>query len=173
MFCLLLFLLLGRNERVSKAELCHRFDMFGVGEWFHTSGVTTSSRHEFVGFNGTESEGGASENSDGRGLAGPTMFDGGNRCSRDGRHSVTMTTRSCPEHHAEDHGVAARSPVVVDRKVFVHSLKSVPRGSSPGPGGCTFEHLRCLLDETETTELLYDAVCSFARHLSLSRYPPF
>ena len=34
LFCLLLFLLRGgRNERVSKAELCHRFDMFGVGEW--------------------------------------------------------------------------------------------------------------------------------------------
>ena len=55
------------------------------------------------------------------------------------------------------------APVVVDRKVFVRSLKSVPRGSSPGPGGCTFEHLRCLLDETETTEMLHDAVCSFAR----------
>ena len=36
LFCLLPFLLLrrgGRNERVSKTELCHRFDMFGVGEW--------------------------------------------------------------------------------------------------------------------------------------------
>ena len=32
-----------------------------------------------------------------------------------------------------------------------------PRGSSPGPGGHTYEHLKILLDDTETTELLMSA----------------
>ena len=37
-------------------------------------------------------------------------------------------------------------PVQLDRAMFLTSLKSAPRGSSPGPGGCTYEHLKVLLD---------------------------
>ena len=110
----------------------------------------------------TESECGAFEGSDGRGRTGPTMFDGGNHCSRDGPHSardaVTKTTRSCPEHHTEDR-VAARSPRRDGSESFRPQSEERAQGSSPGPGGCTFEHLRCLVDETETN----DAVCSYAR----------
>ena len=39
-------------------------------------------------------------------------------------------------------------PVILDRPTFLTSLKSAPRGSSPGLGGCTYEHLKTLLDET-------------------------
>ena len=43
------------------------------------------------------------------------------------------------------------------------SLKSSPRGSSPGPGGCTYEHLKVLMDDVDTFGLLYEAVTSLAQ----------
>ena len=33
-------------------------------------------------------------------------------------------------------------PVILDRPTFLTSLKSAPRGSSPGPGGCTYFWMR-------------------------------
>ena len=54
------------------------------------------------------------------------------------------------------------TPLVVDRKMFLKSLKSAPRGASPGPGGCTYEHLRILLDDLDTFELLFEAATSLA-----------
>ena len=54
-------------------------------------------------------------------------------------------------------------PVQVDRKTFLKCLKSAPKGSSPGPGGCTYEHLRILVDDVDTMELLFEAVTDFAQ----------
>ena len=54
-------------------------------------------------------------------------------------------------------------PVHLDRAMFLTSLKSAPRGSSPGPGGCTYEHLKVLLDESDTMELLFAACTSLAQ----------
>ena len=54
-------------------------------------------------------------------------------------------------------------PVILDRPTFLTSLKSAPRGSSPGPGGCTYEHLKILLDDSDTTELLFGACSSLAQ----------
>ena len=47
------------------------------------------------------------------------------------------------------------SPVTLDTTTFLMSLKSAPQGSSPGPAGCTYEHLKVLLDERDTFQLLY------------------
>ena len=47
--------------------------------------------------------------------------------------------------------------MTVDRKIFLKCL------ASPGPGGCTYEHLKTLLDDTDTMELLFEAVTSLAR----------
>ena len=44
--------------------------------------------------------------------------------------------------------------VDLDRKTFFDSLRSAPRGSSAGPGGCTYEHLKLMLDDTDSQELL-------------------
>ena len=55
------------------------------------------------------------------------------------------------------------SQVQVDRKIFMRSLNSAPKGSSPGPGGCTYEHLRALLDDADTFKLLFEAVSSLAQ----------
>ena len=54
-------------------------------------------------------------------------------------------------------------PVEVDRKAFLKRLKSAPKGSSPGPGGSTYEHLRILVDDVDTMELLFEAVTSLAQ----------
>ena len=59
-------------------------------------------------------------------------------------------------------------PVQLDRKAFLTSLRSAARGSSPRPGGCTYEHLKVLLDEVDTTELLFEVCCTVAR----ARVPP-
>ena len=37
-------------------------------------------------------------------------------------------------------------PVELNRKTFFDSMRSAPRGSSAGPGGCTYEHLKLMLD---------------------------
>ena len=49
------------------------------------------------------------------------------------------------------------------------SLKTAPKGSSPGPGGCTYEHLRVLLDEVGTLVLLLEAASSLPRPRSRRR----
>ena len=43
------------------------------------------------------------------------------------------------------------------------SLKTAPKGSSPGPGGYTYEHLRVLLDEVARFDLLLEAASSLAQ----------
>ena len=60
------------------------------------------------------------------------------------------------------------APVSIDRKVFLQCLKSAPRGSSPGPFGCTYERWKMLLDEMDTVELLLEALTSLAQANVLS-----
>ena len=71
-----------------------------------------------------------------------------------------VVTRPISQEAREFHPEA---PVSIDRKVFLQCLKSAPRGASPGPGGCTYEHLKMLLDEMDTVELLLEALTSLAR----------
>ena len=63
-------------------------------------------------------------------------------------------------------------PVELDRATFLTSLKSAPRGSSLGPGGCTCEHLKVLLDECDTMELLLVACSSVAQARILAEVSP-
>ena len=71
-----------------------------------------------------------------------------------------VATRPISQEVREFHPEA---PVRIDRKVFLVCLRSAPRGSSPGPGGCTYAHLKMLLDEMDTVELLLEAITSLAR----------
>ena len=41
-----------------------------------------------------------------------------------------------------DSGAPGATSEVVQWPLFLTSLKSAARGSSPGPGGCTYEHLK-------------------------------
>ena len=75
----------------------------------------------------------------------------------------TKTAGYCEEALRGVRAFEPGSPVAVDRQIFLKCLKSAPRGASPGPGGCTCEHLQALLDDTDTMELLFVAITSLAR----------
>ena len=84
------------------------------------------------------------------------------------RLSLQGTTRLCWNFNegATEEVVRHLSQEVLEfepeRPTFLTRLKSAPRGSSPGPGGCAYEHLKTL-DESDTTELLFGACSSFAQ----------
>ena len=50
----------------------------------------------------------------------------------------------------------------LDRKIFATCLRGSPSGSSPGPGGCTNEMLRVVLDDPEALVFLTAAAEDFA-----------
>ena len=54
-------------------------------------------------------------------------------------------------------------PVVLDRATFMKSLQTARRGSSPGPGGWTYEHLKIMLEDTDIFDMLFEAASSFAQ----------
>ena len=68
--------------------------------------------------------------------------------------------RPLPQRVREFH---PESPLELDRDKFLQSLKTAPRGSSPGPGGFSYEHLKIMMDEEDTLELLYEAATSLAQ----------
>ena len=68
--------------------------------------------------------------------------------------------RELPEHVR---AFTPETPLVVNKEILLKSLKSSPRGSSPGPGGCTYEHLKVLMDDADTFNLLHEAVTSLAQ----------
>ena len=53
--------------------------------------------------------------------------------------------------------------MVLDPVAFSQCLSSAPSGSSPGPGGCTYEMLKVCLDARETLHLLLRAAEDLAR----------
>ena len=55
------------------------------------------------------------------------------------------------------------TPVVLDAKVFAVALRSAPKGSAAGPGGCTYEMLQVCLDDVELLQVLASAAEDFAR----------
>ena len=63
------------------------------------------------------------------------------------------------------------TPVQLDRKIFATCLRGSPSGSSPGPGGCTNEMLRVVLDDPEALFLLTAAAEDFARADVPSAFP--
>ena len=83
--------------------------------------------------------------------------------SRDGRHFSGIAEQTAPDASKRlaprGHRTRPERRVVLDRKTFFDSLRSAPRGSSAGPGVCTFEHLKLMLDVIDTQELLL-ATCS-------------
>ena len=80
----------------------------------------------------------------------PSVLHGSNNETSNEGKQVQEVQRELPEHV---HNFALESLLVFDRDAFLKSLKISPRGSSPGPGGCTDEHSK-VLDETDLFELL-------------------
>ena len=76
------------------------------------------------------------------------------------RKRAQEVVRELPEHVR---ALVLETPLVVSKEILLKSLKSSPRGSSPGPGGCTYQHLKVLIDDVDTFELLCEAVTSLAQ----------
>ena len=51
------------------------------------------------------------------------------------------------------------------RSVFLEALRRAPRGSGAGPSGWRYEHLRLLLENILTCDLLFGACCHIAKSL--------
>ena len=51
----------------------------------------------------------------------------------------------------------------LDRQTFIDALRSAPRGSAPGPGGTTYDHLKVLLDDEALLNGLGDAAQDIAQ----------
>ena len=96
---------------------------------------------------------------DGRSVQSPPMSDGG---SGGPGNDTTFQQRKRPQtqlHHClRKSSISSKKCQSIWRERFcLSSLKSAPRGSSPGPGGWTYEHLKGMLDDTDTFEWLLSA----------------
>ena len=149
------------GSKVSKQELCRRFDLFVEGKWDTLLHEASSVVH-----------GSQSHTNDGerRALAACRKVQAGEvtrarQCligasvapGTDETFRALQTIGGAKSHSPRGYGVEPESPVQIDRKIFLQSLKTAPKGSSPGPGGYTYEHLRVLLDEVATFDLLLDS----------------
>ena len=163
LFCVLPFWLLRRPHgggRVGKVELSKRFDDFAAGSWtqLHRNAEldtpSPSRKHTTM-----------------------TIEEKGRAVEQRVRMGEVSRARQCLTGAAVAPGndttfqdmlnFQPDVPVHLDRKTFLSSLKSAPRGSSPGPGGWTYEHLKGMLDDTDTFEWLLSACDS----LSQARVP--
>ena len=173
LFCLLPLMLLRRENggsKVSKQELCRRFDLFVEGKWETLLHEASSVVH-----------GSQSHTNDGerRALAACRKVQAGEvtrarQCltgasvapGTDDTFRALQSRRPQEVQRAIPRAVMEwepESPLQIDRKIFLQSLKTAPKGSSPGPGGFTYEHLRVLLDEVATFDLLLEAASSLAQ----------
>ena len=161
------------QRNVGKDELCARFDKFGAGQWaelLEEAQHSVASSHNRIPTEDTvERRADAAlrkvkvgEVSRARQcLTGATLAPGTEETfHRMQSRRPQVETRALPQ---EVHDFQPDTPLTVDRKVFLQCLKSAPRGASPGPGGCTYEHLKLLLEDNDTVELLLEAVTSLER----------
>ena len=175
LFCLLLVWLLRRGagtHRVPKEELFRRFDLFTQGSWtdlMHQAQPSLNQRRVAPLVNDDHRRAEA---------ACRKVQLGEVSCARQcvtGAILAPGTDTTLTEMQSKRPQEVLRriprdvldfvpeSPLEVDRKIFVKSLKSAPRGASSGPGGCTYEHLRVVLDGVDTLDLLFEAVTSLVR----------
>ena len=176
LFCLLPFWLLrcsSDSHRVPKPELCRRMDMFSQGAWgklMREATASVSNEHRVSPSRGSDQRRAEAacrkvqlgEVSRARQcLTGASLAPGTEATFREMQSRRPQEVqRPIPREVLE---FQPATPLVVDRKKFLTSPKSAPRGASPGPGGCTYEHLRILLDDRDTFELLFEAATSLAQ----------
>ena len=128
----------GPGRRVTKEELCCRLDLFTSGEWaslLYEANIAIRTQQKPVH---------REDSSDSRAAAAclkvqhqsPTVFDRSSIGSRERGHvegdAIPQVQRPLPRQVLE---FQPDSPVEVDRSTFVKSLKSAPKGSSPGQFG--------------------------------------
>ena len=163
-FCLLPLLLFRRpvHERnVSKEDLRRRFDLFTNGAWeilvdeaVATLPVPVKPRSEAPLSSEHRGEKAAQKVRLGeitrarQCLTGAPLAPGNDNTFNElQRKRPQEVVRELPEHVR---AFTPETPLVVNKEILLKSLKSSPRGSSPGPGGCTYEHLKVLMDDADS-----------------------
>ena len=166
LFCLLpmLFLRRGSGSKVTKEVLCHRFDLFTSGEWsslLHEANIPYALRRGPCTVRKPRSEEPqphARKCSWGSDQI-TTVFD---RAALALGNVVTLREMQSRRQQQVQRLMPRQVlEFQVDRNMFVNS-KMGRRGSSPGPGRCTYEHLRGLLDDAGTFDLFFEAISSLA-----------
>ena len=64
--------------------------------------------------------------------------------------------------------LSSSSPTFLDRSVFINAIKNAPKASGCGPSGWRYEHVRILLDNDITTDLLFQT----CNHIFSGDVPP-
>ena len=171
LFCLLPLWLLrrsGNSQRVPKEELFRRFDLFHEGAWGDLMQEARPSLNERQHRSHADSEEKRAEAACRKVKLGEVSrarqcLTGA--CLAPGT-DATHTEMQSKRPQATQRIIPREALEFVPdrpRKMFMKSLKSAPRGASPGPGGCTYEHLRTLLDDPDTFNLLLEALTSLAQ----------
>ena len=75
-----------------------------------------------------------------------------------------------PNRWAKCHPKLPERPVQLKRAGFIECLKGAPRGSSSGPGGMTYEHLKVLLDQEDALDY-WNSPAAFKASLLLAGVP--
>ena len=59
--------------------------------------------------------------------------------------------------------VDASMSISLKKTIFLEAIKKSPRGSAPGPSGWRYEHVRLLLGNSLTSDLLFEVCCLIAK----------
>ena len=173
-FCLLPFLLFkrpGNACNVSKEDLRRRFDLFAHGTWE----ILVDEAVATLPVVKPRSEGPLCAEQRGhmaaqkvllgeitlarQCLAGAPLAPGNDDTLNElQRKRPQEVVRELPEHVR---AFVPKTPLVVNKEILLKSLKSSPRDSSPGLGGCTYEHLKVLMDDVSHKQGCHPA---FPRH---------
>ncbi len=180
LFGLLSALLLHRTHaagRVGKQALEDRFAAFARGEWLALleaskeyatdsfAGKRTSEEHaRQARRNRAEAKVKLEECSKARQVLTQSELAPGTQATHD---ELTDPTRRPPELAEAIPNVVLQyspdRPLDIKFKLFVETLRATARGSSGGPGGTTYEHLKVALDDEDTAALLHRSALRFAR----------
>ena len=178
LFALVPMMLLHRPRgtgSVGRSELVHRADKFAAGRWTELvveatqHQVSQAPRGERTEEADREHRGKAAQARVQRGQVSRARQEltGAKLAPKDESTLNELRNRRPQEQLREIPDDVLRfqpaAPLQLDRSLFAQSLRGAPSGSSAGPGGCSYEMFRVLLDDHEGLLLLTAAAEDFAR----------
>ena len=153
---------------VDRAELLHRADRFAAGRWSEL--LQEAMQVKPVKTSHCERSEEAEHEHRGRAVQARVQRGQVSRARHGqvGPDTLSEFRDKRPQHQlmqipGDVLNFAPASPVQLDHKIFAMCLRGAPSGSSVGPGGCSFEMLKVLLDGKEGLLLLIAAAEDFAR----------
>ena len=170
-FCLLPFMLLRRpigQGRVEKSEFCRRFDMFNEEKGLVEEGVSEMARGVThinpQNYPIWKKRTHAAQQKIQQGDVSRARHCLARAALAPGTEATLMEMQNkrpqvvSRELSEEVRAFVPDSPVALDRQTLLRSLKTAPRGSSPGQGGCTYEHIKTRLNGMRVEGYRWDAM---------------